>query len=71
MISFYFLLLQEVASEGRQLVTGHITANAAGELLPPLLIFPCRKSHPDKVVDILAEYRDPIYLGRTDTGYMK
>ena len=71
MISFSFLLLQEVASDGRQLVTAHIAANAAGHLLPPLLIFPCRKSHPDKVVDLLAEYKDPIYLGRTESGYMK
>ena len=71
MISFSFLLLQEVASDGRQLVTAHIAANAAGHLLPPLLIFPCRKSHPDNVVDLLAEYKDPIYLGRTESGYMK
>ena len=71
MISFSFLLLQEVASDGRQLVTAHIAANAAGHLLPPLLIFPCRKSHPEKVVDLLAEYKDPIYLGRTESGYMK
>ena len=70
MISFYFLLLQEVASEARQQVTAHIAANAAGDLLPPLLIFPCTKSHPDKVVDLLAEYSDPIYLGRTEKGYM-
>ena len=65
-----FLLLQETASEGRQQVTAHICVNAAGEILPPLLIYPGRKSHPDHLVDRVAEYDTPIFLGRTEKGYM-
>ena len=42
MIYFVFIA-QEMQDEYKQLVTAHVCANAHGDVLPPLIIYPSRK----------------------------
>lgn len=60
-----------VTSDNKTLVTGHISADAAGCFLLPLLIYPTCKSHPYGLTELLGEYNQDIYLGRSESGYMK